>query len=609
MAVGEASERGKASSENASASLSRRTHIVLGFVLPALISLVQMIRLSPHTTDDAYISYRYARNLAEGLGLVYNEGQRIEGYTNFLWTVVLALVDAVGLDQNTLAKLLGGAATLGTLWLVFRWSETLAPFRRIPCVAPWLLASTGVFNGYGVFGLETLPFTFLVVAGSLQLWREERDDRPFPYSGLLFAAAGLTRPEAPLYLGIWMLFLGGPALIPAIQRNLEREEGKRETPSAGGIEGRRALVLAVALVTLVGLAFVALRVREPSTMAKMSFGLLAVAVFGIAVGYLPRRLFSRRNLVRGVIFVAAVGAHLSWRKSYYGSWLPNTLGAKTGDVKAQLAGGTGYFSGFVEHEGPILYAILLGVAAALVYRHRAMLACTTLVAFGCIYVIVVGGDWMPLFRFMVPLLPFGYLLTGVAIRGALEQRDRVVHVGFAVLALVTTAHRVERANRDYKRIIVQEKGFWDDAAGRTADWFRAREAERGRDDTYGAIALGDIGQIGYETGYPIFDVLGLVDPVISKLPGGYTRKTGPGYTHHFFTTKPRYFVMISANRRCSAPSVPTSSALYRDRRFRQQYYVAGVVGLKDGKYAWCVWERRDAHGATPDESPVHRRNR
>ena len=41
--------------------------------------------------DDAYISFRYAKNLAEGNGLVYNIGQRVEGYTNFLWTLLIAL--------------------------------------------------------------------------------------------------------------------------------------------------------------------------------------------------------------------------------------------------------------------------------------------------------------------------------------------------------------------------------------------------------------------------------------------------------------------------------------------------------------------------------------
>ncbi|MEM8537468.1 MAG: aminotransferase class I/II-fold pyridoxal phosphate-dependent enzyme, partial [Pseudomonadota bacterium] len=33
--------------------------------------------------------------------------------------------------------------------------------------------------------------------------------------------------------------------------------------------------------------------------------------------------------------------------------------------------------------------------------------------------------------------------------------------------------------------------------------------------------------------------------------------------------------------------------------FRPQYYPAGLVPLKDGKFAWCIFERRDAPGATP----------
>ena len=40
--------------------------------------------------DDAYIGLRYARNLSVGEGLVFNPGERVEGYTNFLWVIILA---------------------------------------------------------------------------------------------------------------------------------------------------------------------------------------------------------------------------------------------------------------------------------------------------------------------------------------------------------------------------------------------------------------------------------------------------------------------------------------------------------------------------------------
>jgi arabinofuranosyltransferase len=39
--------------------------------------------------DDAYISFRYARNLFGGQGLVYNSGERVEGYTNLLYVLLM----------------------------------------------------------------------------------------------------------------------------------------------------------------------------------------------------------------------------------------------------------------------------------------------------------------------------------------------------------------------------------------------------------------------------------------------------------------------------------------------------------------------------------------
>ncbi|MHC4066890.1 MAG: hypothetical protein ACYSUI_20630, partial [Planctomycetota bacterium] len=64
-------------------------------------------------TDDAFISFRYARNLSEGLGLVFNPGfERVEGYSNFLWVVLLAGVNALGLAPESAAHALTGGATV-----------------------------------------------------------------------------------------------------------------------------------------------------------------------------------------------------------------------------------------------------------------------------------------------------------------------------------------------------------------------------------------------------------------------------------------------------------------------------------------------------------------
>ena len=53
--------------------------------LPWLALLAWMTWLTWFLTDDAFIAFRYVRNLLEGHGLVFNPGERVEGYSNFLW--------------------------------------------------------------------------------------------------------------------------------------------------------------------------------------------------------------------------------------------------------------------------------------------------------------------------------------------------------------------------------------------------------------------------------------------------------------------------------------------------------------------------------------------
>ena len=51
--------------------------------------------------DDQMISMRYARHVAEGLGPVWNPGERVEGYTNPAWMLVMAGVHLVPMPDGT----------------------------------------------------------------------------------------------------------------------------------------------------------------------------------------------------------------------------------------------------------------------------------------------------------------------------------------------------------------------------------------------------------------------------------------------------------------------------------------------------------------------------
>ena len=72
--------------------------------------------------DDSFISFRYAKHLAEGQGLVWNPGDRVEGYTNFLWVLLMAAGLSVGIAPEGAPMALGVASGLGLLAAIDRES-------------------------------------------------------------------------------------------------------------------------------------------------------------------------------------------------------------------------------------------------------------------------------------------------------------------------------------------------------------------------------------------------------------------------------------------------------------------------------------------------------
>jgi len=102
------------------------TPIAWGLLLILLVSAVAVWSEHRYEIDDASTSYRYAANLASGEGLVFNPGQRVEGYSNFLWVLALAAGDAIGLAPPYLGPMLGIIAYLAMI--VLAWVAIWTPF-------------------------------------------------------------------------------------------------------------------------------------------------------------------------------------------------------------------------------------------------------------------------------------------------------------------------------------------------------------------------------------------------------------------------------------------------------------------------------------------------
>ena len=176
---------------------------LLGVSMLWLVALVWMASAAWFLCDDAFISFRYARNLVEGHGLVFNPGERVEGYTNFLWALELAaLWKVLGLRPENVAPWLSVACTIGTLAAVAWWAASLPGFRRrglVIWMALGLLCSSATFAVWtSGGGLETRQFTLFVVVAVVCLTAYSGGRRGLLGASLCLVAAAYTRPEGLL---------------------------------------------------------------------------------------------------------------------------------------------------------------------------------------------------------------------------------------------------------------------------------------------------------------------------------------------------------------------------------------------------------------------------
>ncbi len=176
----------------------------LNIRLGAIFVVTVLVRVAFHyltefTADDAFITFRYAENIASGLGFVYNEGQQVLGTTTPLFTLILSALALIKIPPPDAALLISMISSGATACVLYRFACSLRfmTWAIVPIIvyALWprsLPADTG--------GMETAFFTLLVTAGFY-----------FQHKRLDFYAIGMatlataTRPEGALLLGLLVL--------------------------------------------------------------------------------------------------------------------------------------------------------------------------------------------------------------------------------------------------------------------------------------------------------------------------------------------------------------------------------------------------------------------
>ena len=171
--------------------------IVLGGIVAAFLLHVAWFWT---IQEDAFIGYRYVRHLVEGHGLRWNIGEPpVEGYTDFLWLILLSGFMRLGAEVPLSAQLLGTMFGAATVVLTAAAARALyPPPGRVWLLPPALLALSGCFAAWAPSGMETSMFAFLVLAGFVLYVVERSGESRWPWSAVVLALAAMTRPEGVL---------------------------------------------------------------------------------------------------------------------------------------------------------------------------------------------------------------------------------------------------------------------------------------------------------------------------------------------------------------------------------------------------------------------------
>lgn len=436
-------------------------------------------------SDDAYISFRYAKHLARGDGLRFNVGEAppVEGYTNFLWVLLSAAGEGLGIASDILMPALSVLCALVIMWrlyLIATRSFSLPPF--VAGSALLILACQPPFVIWSTSGLETMAFTLLILLTTEALFLNPTT--PLRWAASYGVLLCLVRAEGPA----WALCIGGLAFL--------------------------------------------LRQERRSVLARFVLPILIVSL-----------------------------AYLLFRLWYFGEWFPNTANAKVQSGPLVWERGLRYLLSFwLSFITPFVLILLTPLARRSV--HSRLVEAAVLVTVGFyVFVVIVGGDFMSMGRFLVPTLPLQMIVV-FAVAAKLVNRParwtlRGLPVAVALIVaaisilplagvyLVPQSVRAAYHFRWNRGGYIDEVSHWRFMQKNTRHWQMKAKAISFATRPGESMIVGPIGNMGYFTELFFYDCYGLTTKLDRSLfsqaalqSPGHDMKVPPRY---FLDKQPTYF--------------------------------------------------------------------
>lgn len=500
-----------------------RRHIgLLALAIAAAGVVLHTWYLHPWLLDDAFICFRYAQHLVQGQGLVFNPGERVEGYTCFLWVLLLAGPRALGADLVLTSQALGLACSLGTLVLLAGSGRWLRPLpTQAPALAVVLLGTCGAFTAWAASGMEVALFSFLLLLAVLLYgWAQQAGGgRRLALPGLALALLAMTRPEGLLV-----------AAVLCADQVATRRRGD-------------SLYL---LLTLLGL----------------------------------------------------FGAYYAWRFAYYGYPWPNTYYAKVGYTLDQVARGLRYGGDFAAASAGLLLPLAAGVLSPGWWRRNHPLHLVPpIVLLYSGYVVMVGGDCMPAFRFFAPLLPLVCLGAAYQVL-SLGVRPQVLAGAIAIMVAFNLCQY--QASPELRRAKNDQVAYWGKEVGL---WLR-QHARPGA-----LLAANTAGSVPYYSQLRTIDMLGLNDlhiahrrlPALGRGASGHEKGDGA----YVLSRRPDY-IQFASSLGSIWPVFPGDRELDASPEFRRCYLLR-AYRLPSGRVLYLYQRRPAAPGWPPGRGETHPR--
>lgn len=460
--------------------LTSKIRVIIVVALPFLVYLAGSMKLRNWLIDDAGISFAYARSFAMGAGLVSQPGMPpVEGYSNFLWILILAPFFKLGVFEPYLVPKILSIVLVGITFVLLQ--RSISQISESSFIAPLVALS------------------LLATNASFVVWTS---------SGL----------ENALYAALTALLLY--FLLQAVARNTITDS---KSLSIGAISGLIALT------------------RPDGALFILAFPLITLVTHVLPQRTLNRSLI--RNLVfYGVAVASVYGSYLLFRLMYFGEIHPNTYFAKGGlhpylsSLKLFLNNLVGANSG--APLGLIVIALIANAHFNKGVRHRLRIALWHMTFLALLPLMLLPADWMGEFRFataLITLLIPALIIEGTLLFRRLHMSSMKRGVFMAVLIISLFALYGPEHSRRLDAFSKNPTVPLERIAKQFSERFDRYALTLGLENA--SFLTPDLGGTLYYSRLRIYDLAGLCDRTVAKTLG---KNQGAFYDYIFDEIKPTF---------------------------------------------------------------------